>query len=109
MSGAGSERAAQAEAEPHAGAAAGMDAHAGSRIAARPGPLNGVRVLDLTRVLAGPFCTQILGDLGAEVIKVEDVEQGDQTRGSPPFMHGQSHYFIAVNRNKQSVALNLKT
>lgn len=83
--------------------AQGAPAHA-----ARPGPLSGVRVLDLSRVLAGPMCAQILGDLGAEVVKIEDVESGDQTRGSPPFLDGLSHYFIAFNRNKQSVALDLK-
>lgn len=85
------------------------DPGTGAPATARRGPLSGVRVLDLTRVLAGPFCTQILGDLGAEVVKIEDVAEGDQTRGSPPFLDGLSHYFIAVNRNKQSVAIDLKT
>ena len=60
------------------------------------GPLAGLRVLDLTRVLAGPFATQILGDLGAEVIKIEP-PGGDDTRGFPPFIGAESHYFLALN------------
>ncbi|MGE0803024.1 MAG: CaiB/BaiF CoA transferase family protein [Lautropia sp.] len=80
----------------------------GSRTGPRTGPLAGIRVLDLTRVLAGPFCTQILGDLGAEIVKIEDVAGGDQTRAAPPFVDGLSHYFVAFNRNKASVALDLK-
>ena len=72
------------------------------------GPLAGVRILDLTRVLAGPFCTMILGDLGAEVIKVEDINGGDQTRNIPPHAHGESHYFLTINRNKQSLALDAR-
>lgn len=75
----------------------------------RPGPLNGVRVLDLSRVLAGPFCTMILADLGAEVIKVEEAGSGDQTRTIPPFVNGVSHYFVAINRNKKSLVLDLKS
>jgi len=75
----------------------------------RCGPLVGLRVLDLTRVLAGPFCTMILGDLGAEIIKVEEIEAGDQTRNIPPFVEGESHYFLAINRNKKSVALDART
>ena len=74
-----------------------------------PGPLAGLRVLDLTRVLAGPFCTMILGDLGAEVIKVEEMTGGDQTRNIPPFVEGESHYFLAINRNKKSLALDART
>jgi crotonobetainyl-CoA:carnitine CoA-transferase CaiB-like acyl-CoA transferase len=77
--------------------------------AAREGPLTGVRVLDLSRVLAGPFCSMILGDLGAEVIKVEELGKGDQTRTIPPFKSGESHYFLAINRNKRSVAVDMKT
>jgi formyl-CoA transferase/CoA:oxalate CoA-transferase len=73
------------------------------------GPLAGIRVLDLTRVLAGPFCTMILGDLGAEVIKVEDINGGDQTRNIPPHVGGESHYFLTMNRNKQSIALDART
>jgi crotonobetainyl-CoA:carnitine CoA-transferase CaiB-like acyl-CoA transferase len=72
------------------------------------GPLSGIRVLDLTRVLAGPFCTMILGDLGAEVIKVEDINGGDQTRNIPPYVSGESHYFLTINRNKQSLALDAR-
>ena len=72
-------------------------------------PLAGVRVLDLTRVLAGPFCTMILGDMGAEVVKVEEAGKGDETRSWPPFVAGEATYFMAVNRNKKSLALNLKT
>ncbi len=71
-------------------------------------PLSGVRVLDLTRVLAGPFCSMILGDMGAEVIKIEEPGKGDDTRSWPPFVGGEATYFLAVNRNKQSLTLNLK-
>jgi crotonobetainyl-CoA:carnitine CoA-transferase CaiB-like acyl-CoA transferase len=72
-------------------------------------PLAGIRVLDLTRVLAGPFCAMMLGDMGAEVIKVEEPGKGDDTRSWPPFVEGESTYFMSVNRNKQSVTLNLKS
>ncbi|XP_040921652.1 succinate--hydroxymethylglutarate CoA-transferase isoform X1 [Toxotes jaculatrix] len=72
-------------------------------------PLEGVRVLDLTRVLAGPFATMILGDLGAEVIKVERPGAGDDTRAwGPPFVGSESAYFLSVNRNKKSIAVDLK-
>ncbi|KFM69622.1 CaiB/baiF CoA-transferase family protein, partial [Stegodyphus mimosarum] len=74
------------------------------------GPLSGIRILDLTRILAGPFCTMILGDLGAEVIKVENPDGGDETRNwGPPFLNGESAYFMSVNRNKKSIAINMKT
>jgi glutaryl-CoA transferase len=72
-------------------------------------PLNGIRVLDLSRVLAGPYCTMTLGDLGAEVIKVESPE-GDETRGwGPPYAEGESAYYLCVNRNKRSIVVNFKT
>ena len=77
------------------------------RASARP-PLAGIRVLDLTRVLAGPFCAMLLGDMGAEVIKIEEPGKGDDTRGWPPFAGGEATYFMSVNRNKQSLTLNLK-
>jgi crotonobetainyl-CoA:carnitine CoA-transferase CaiB-like acyl-CoA transferase len=73
-------------------------------------PLNGVRVLDLSKVLAGPLCAQYLGDLGAEVIKVEAMGQGDETRGWPPFpAPGLGTVFLSVNRNKRSIAINMKS
>ena len=73
-----------------------------------PGPLAGVRVLDFTRVLAGPAAALALADLGAEVIKIEP-PAGDETRGFPPIRNGESHYFLAVNRAKKSVVIDLKT
>ena len=71
--------------------------------------LDGVRVLDASRVLAGPFCGQLLGDLGAEVLKVERPGSGDETRGwGPPFRSaGESAYFLSCNRNKRGLALDL--
>ena len=72
-------------------------------------PLTGIRVLDLSRVLAGPYCTMVLGDLGAAVIKVESPE-GDETRGwGPPFAEGESAYYLCVNRNKRSIIVDFKT
>jgi crotonobetainyl-CoA:carnitine CoA-transferase CaiB-like acyl-CoA transferase len=71
--------------------------------------LDGLKVIDLTRVLAGPFCTMLLGDMGADVIKIEEPEFGDDTRGWAPFVDGVSAYFLGVNRNKRSVALDLKS
>ena len=77
--------------------------------AVRAGPLSGVRVLDLSRVLAGPFCSMIMADLGADVIKVEELGKGDQTRTIPPFQGTESHYFLAINRNKRSIEIDLKS
>ncbi len=72
------------------------------------GPLAGIRVLDLTRILAGPLCTMMLGDMGAEVIKVEPPDRGDDTRAwGPPFLAGEAVYFLGVNRNKRSLTLNM--
>jgi len=71
-------------------------------------PLSGIKVLDLTWVYAGPFATQILGDLGAEIIKIEAAPVGDKTRIMPPFKNGYSGYFATLNRGKKSLALNLK-
>ena len=73
-------------------------------------PLEGVRVVDLSRALAGPYCAMLLGDLGAEVIKVEEPGVGDDSRHwGPPFQGGESAYFLSCNRNKRGVALNLKS
>lgn len=71
-------------------------------------PLHGITVVDLTRVLAGPFCTQTLGDMGARIIKVEQPGVGDDARAIGPFMGDASAYFMSVNRNKESIALDLK-
>ncbi|MDR7534169.1 MAG: CoA transferase, partial [Armatimonadota bacterium] len=72
-------------------------------------PLSDLLVVDLTRALAGPYCTLMLGDLGARVIKVETPGTGDDTRGwGPPFLNGESAYFLGINRNKESLTLNLK-
>ncbi|MFZ7942333.1 MULTISPECIES: CaiB/BaiF CoA transferase family protein [Bacillaceae] len=74
------------------------------------GPLHGIKVIDLSRVLAGPYCTMMLGDMGAEVIKIESVDSGDETRGwGPPFVEGESAYYLCANRNKQGITLNLKS
>jgi len=72
------------------------------------GPLSGIVIVDLTRVLAGPFCTMLLSDLGARVIKVENPNGGDDSRAYGPFINGKSGYFIAQNRGKESIALDLK-
>ncbi len=72
------------------------------------GPLGGVKVIDFTRVLAGPFSTQVLADLGAEVIKIEAPGEGDDTRAFPPFRDGESHYFVSLNHDKKSVVLDLR-
>jgi len=72
-------------------------------------PLSGLKVLDFTRVLAGPLCTMLLGDMGADVIKIEDPRHGDDTREWAPFVGGWSTYYLSVNRNKKSVAIDLKS
>ncbi|SDM01527.1 CaiB/BaiF CoA transferase family protein [Aliiruegeria lutimaris] len=74
----------------------------------RPGPLSGIKVLDFSRILSGPYASMVLADLGAEVIKVEPIEKGDETRNFPPFKGELSHYYIALNRNKKSIAIDLK-
>ena len=72
-------------------------------------PLTGIKVVDMTEALAGPYCAMLLGDLGADVIKVERPRDGDQARGwGPPFLEGESAYFLAVNRNKRSIELDTK-
>ena len=73
-------------------------------------PLEGIRVIDLTRVVSGPYCTMLLGDLGAEIIKVERPGEGDDTRAfAPPFQGDQAAYFHSINRNKKSITLDLKS
>jgi crotonobetainyl-CoA:carnitine CoA-transferase CaiB-like acyl-CoA transferase len=72
-------------------------------------PLDGVRVVDLTRILAGPYCTQALADAGADVLKIEEPGKGDDTRGwGPPFVEGESVYYLSVNRGKKGLTLNVK-
>ena len=70
--------------------------------------LGGIRVIDMTRVLAGPYCTLLLGDMGAEIIKIEVPGHGDDSRKYPPFIGTESAYFMNLNRNKKSLTLNLK-
>src|SRR5438046_4879818 len=73
------------------------------------GPLHGITVLDLTRVLSGPYCSMMLADMGARVIKIEQPGKGDDTRGwGPPFIEAESAYFLSINRNKESVTLDFK-
>ena len=72
-----------------------------------PGPLEGIKILDLSWVLSGPFATMVLSDLGAEVIKVERLKVGDIARGNGPYVKGLSSYFLSLNRGKKSVTLNL--
>ena len=73
------------------------------------GPLQGIRVLDFTRVLAGPAASLALADLGAEVFKIEPPGSGDETRSFPPFRDGESHYFLSINRGKKSIVVDLKS
>src|SRR5690348_14042435 len=73
------------------------------------GPLDGVTVVDLTRVLSGPYCTMLLADMGARVLKIEQPGKGDDTRAwGPPFVSGESAYFLSINRNKESITLDFK-
>ena len=73
------------------------------------GPLDGLLVIDFTRVLSGPYCTMLLGDMGARVIKIEQPGKGDDTRGwGPPFIGSESAYFLSINRNKESLTVDLK-
>ena len=83
--------------------------HPGTPAALPNGPLTGLTVIDLTRVLAGPYCTMILADLGARVIKVEQPGSGDDSRAFGPFVKGKSAYFSSLNRGKESIALDLKS
>src|SRR5436190_7882256 len=71
--------------------------------------LHGLRVIDLTRVVAGPFCTMMLGDMGAEVLKIEEPQHGDDSRAWAPYIHGWGSFYLALNRSKKSVALDLKS
>ncbi|MFT6649034.1 MAG: crotonobetainyl-CoA:carnitine CoA-transferase CaiB-like acyl-CoA transferase [Pseudophaeobacter arcticus] len=80
-----------------------------STVSSPSGPLAGIKVLDFSRILSGPYASMVLADLGAEVIKVEPIENGDETRNFPPFKEGLSHYYIALNRSKKSISLNLKS
>jgi formyl-CoA transferase len=72
-------------------------------------PLSGIRIVDLTRVVAGPYCTMMLGDMGAEVLKIEEPEHGDDTRAWGPYLNGHSSFYFQLNRSKKSIALDLKT
>jgi crotonobetainyl-CoA:carnitine CoA-transferase CaiB-like acyl-CoA transferase len=75
-----------------------------------PGPLAGLTIVDLTRVLSGPYCTMLLADMGARVIKVEQPGRGDDTRAwGPPFVGAESAYFLSINRNKESLTLDFKS
>ena len=72
-------------------------------------PLSGLKVVDLSRFIAGPYCTMKLGDMGAEVIKVESPGKGDDSRAlGPPFLEGEAAYYLSFNRNKKSITLNLR-
>ena len=76
--------------------------------ASSTGPLAGITVIDLSRILAGPYCTMLMAELGARVIKVEPPEKGDDARAYGPFVKGKSAYFMSINRGKESIALDLK-
>lgn len=73
------------------------------------GVLKGIKILDLTRILSGPYCSMILGDMGAEIIKIERPDKGDDSREVGPFVNGESTYFMSINRNKKSLAVDLRT
>ena len=75
----------------------------------KKGPLDGITVLDFSRVLAGPYCTMVLADLGARVIKIERIATGDDTRAFGPFVDQESAYFMCFNRGKESIALDIKS
>ena len=72
------------------------------------GPLTGIVVVDLSRILAGPYCTMLMAEMGARVIKVEPPKGGDDARAYGPFVNGKSAYFASINRGKESIALDLK-
>ena len=84
------------------------DDHAVFTTTSRPHPLDGIRVADFSRVLAGPYCTMMLGDLGADVIKVESPLGDDTRRWGPPYVGGESAYYLCCNRNKRSIVLDLR-
>ena len=80
----------------------------GKKTTETTGPLHGLRVIDLSRFLTGPFCTMILGDMGAEVIKIEAPKKGDEMRPWPPLINGLGSYFVMINRNKKSITLDIR-
>ena len=80
-----------------------------NEIPLKKGPLNGITVLDFSRVLAGPYCTMVLADLGARVIKIEKIGTGDDTRAFGPFVEEESAYFTCFNRRKESIVLDIKS
>ena len=91
-----------------AGGTAARAKHGAPRVSEVIGPLDGITVVDLTRVLAGPYCTMLLGELGARVIKIEEPGRGDDTRAYGPFVQGRPCYFNSINRGKESIALDLR-
>src|SRR6202045_758754 len=78
-------------------------------VALQKPPLDGITVIDMSRVLSGPYCTMVLADLGARVIKIERPDIGDDSRQWVPFVRGQTAFFMALNRHKESIALDLKS
>src|SRR5262249_7314751 len=81
----------------------------GHKSTPQPGPLDGVRVLDLSRFIAGPYCAMLLGDMGADVIKIEPPGRGENSRTIGPFVEGESLYTMVFNRNKRSLTLDLRS